>query len=112
MVEIINADKSVEKIIFQGGAFTNSFSSFSIAYSIIKFFNEIHRFETVEDYKDYLITKIDNQAGCTLEDEILNIGRIISLCRKYEELNPVFPYRNKLREWIEARINKLISTNE
>lgn len=94
---------SYDKIIFNYGAYTNDFNCRSIAYSIIRAFNEIHRFESVQDYKDFQIIKDDTKHD--LEDEIVNLSKVILLCKKYEGINPVFPYKDKLRGWIEKRIN-------
>lgn len=95
-----------EKILYRDSTFTNSFSSFSIAYSITKFMNTIHRFVSVEDYRIYKIISDDQRYDS--EDEILNISKVINLYRKYEQIDPVFPYKDQLREWIEKKLKTLI----
>ncbi|MDE5608211.1 MAG: hypothetical protein K2I64_04680 [Muribaculaceae bacterium] len=105
-----NSESPYEKIKFKSGEFTNSFSLFSIGRSVIRALNELHRFESVQDCVDYQITKDD--AKHEIEDDIVNLSKVITLCQKYQEINPVFPYQKNLREWIEKRINSIIQKSE
>lgn len=107
LFDIKDKNSQSENLLYKSGEFTNSFSSFSIAYSITKFMNTIHRFVSVEDYRIYEI--ISDKQRHESEDEILNISKVINLYRKYEQINPVFPYKNQLREWIEKKLKTLIS---
>lgn len=110
-IKDVNFNKEMyEKIVYKGGEFTNSFSPFSIGLSIIRALNEVHRFETLQDCMDYQITKDD--AKYEMEDEIVNLSKVILLCKKYEEINPVFPYKDKLRKWIEKRIYSITNISK
>lgn len=107
----LRGEQDFHQVIFKGGEYTNSFSPMSIAHFIIKTLNEVQHFESIDDFNDYTIINQDN-TNRELEDEILALGKVIALCKKYEELDPVFPYQPRLREWIRNRIHRILQSRQ
>lgn len=114
ILEITNMDSNplfeFEKLKFSGSAYTKDFEAKSIGNSLIRALNEIHRFESVQDCIDYQITK--DTTKHELEDEIVNLSKVILLCKKYEEINPVFPYHKNIKDWIEKHLSSLINISK
>lgn len=116
-----NSEDNLMSILFYAGNFTRSYTQRDIATGIIEFFNNLLRFQTIEDYllwdstlnhkfkKDALKRNGEKPLELDLEDKILQIADVLKLYKKYISINPVFTYKAELRKWISINLKKLLT---
>lgn len=111
-----NAEEKPVNILFYAGNYTKSYTQRDIASGIIEFYNNLLRFQTIEDYllwdmtlnrefkRDALKRNGEKPLEIDLEDKILQIAEVIKLYKKYISINPVFTYKAELRKWISTNL--------
>ena len=104
----IECDNVNEGIIIKSKLYTDKEDGIylSISRFIERTLNQISKFKSISDLKEFFIINENNEND--LEDEIINIARIISLIKKYEEIDPVFPLKTQMEEWVQSKLKKIM----
>lgn len=91
---------------FDGGDFTNSWDSESIAIGFINFLNKLVQFESLEDYIIY--EEAYKWKNKDLSDKILQLAKVIELYKKYYEINRALSITHKMEKLIDYRLEILL----
>ena len=78
----------------------------SISRFIENTLNQISKLRNIDDIKEFFIINEDDDND--FEALILKMSRIIKLIKKYEDIDPVFPLKTQLKNWIQSKIKTMI----
>lgn len=96
-----------------GGDYTNDWNYRSIASGITKFLNELHQFQSIDDYILYKnfssTTNWDSKDIC---DKIISLAEIIKLYKNYIKINPSLPFIKEFDNLIQKTIKNLIQSTD
>lgn len=99
--------------LVHGGDLTNSWGYQSIARGIVQFLNILYQYKNLDDYKaaeesqDEALWK--SKDTC---DKILQLANVISLYKKYKEINPALGIVKQMENLIEKRLLSLTTESK
>lgn len=106
---ITDKDNNSQTCIISGGDLTNSWCRDSIARGIVNFLNILFQYENLNDY--IASEEYQNDSIWTAKDtceKILQLAEIITLYKKYRQLNSALGIVRKMETLIEKRLTSLV----